>query len=75
MDEYAPGYGAVLKTLYDPVVPNRAPFALHGWIARGAEEPEFIHAESVFLPLGPNDETVDHILNFSAYTLPHGALA
>jgi hypothetical protein len=75
MDEYAPGYGKVLKTLYDPVVRNRAPFALRGWIARGEEQSEYIHSENVFLPLGPDDETVDHVLNFSVYTLPHGAYA
>jgi hypothetical protein len=75
MDEYAPGYGKVLKSLYDPVVRNRAPFGLRGWIARGEEDADFIHSESIFLPLGPDDETVDHVLNFSVYTLPHGAYA
>jgi len=75
MDEHAPGYGAVLKTIYDPVVRNRTPYALRGWLSRGDDDPEYIHAESVFLPLGANDETVDHILNFSSYTLPHGAMA
>ena len=75
MDEHAPGYGAVLRTIYEPVVSQRVAFGLRGWIARGEEEPEFIHSESVFLPLGPEDETVDHILNFSAYILPRGVYA
>ena len=75
MDDHAPGYGAVLKTIYDPVVLQRVAFGLRGWLSRGEEEPEFIHSESVFLPLGPDDETVDHILNFSAYTLPAGVYA
>lgn len=75
MDKFAPGYGPILKTIYDPVVLQRAAFGLRGWISRGEEEPEFIHSESVFLPLGPDDETVDHVLNFSVYTLPRGLYA
>src|SRR5690242_7197676 len=75
MDDFAPGYGAILKTIYDPVVLQRVAFGLRGWISRRDIEPEFIHSESVFLPLGPDDETVDHILNFSVYTLPPGVYA
>jgi hypothetical protein len=48
MDEYAPGYGKVLKSLSDPVVRTRAPFALRGWIARGEEDPDYLHSENVF---------------------------
>ncbi len=75
MDDYAPGYGTILKTIYDPVVLQRAAFGLRGWISRGEGELEFIHSESVFLPLGPDDDTVDHVLNFSVYTLPRGVYA
>jgi hypothetical protein len=73
MDRYAPGYGPMLKQLYDHVVLTRRGFGFRGWISRGADEPQYIHSESVFLPLGPNDDTVDHVLNFSVYTLPHAA--
>jgi hypothetical protein len=42
----------------------------------GEEGSEFLYSESVFLPLGPDDETVDHVLNFSVYVShPAKALA
>jgi hypothetical protein len=68
----APGYETILKSLYDYPVRKGVPLALRGWISRG--ESEFIYSESVFLPLGPDDVTVDHVLNFSVY-VPHPAKA
>ncbi len=67
IDLYSPGYGALLKTLYDPVVQNRVPFALRGWLLKGDKNTQHIYTESVFLPLGPEDGVVDHVLNFSVY--------
>jgi hypothetical protein len=67
MDDHAPGYGAILKQLYDYPVSRCAPLALRGWLAMGEEGSEFLYSESVFLPLGPNGEMVDHVLNFSVY--------
>lgn len=69
LDEYAPGYGAILKQLYDNPVRRRTPLALRGWLSKGEDSSEFLYSESVFLPLGPNDETVDHVLNFSVYVV------
>lgn len=65
--EHSPGYDAVLRTLYDPVVKTHTPFALRGWLMRGETQKQYIYTESVFLPLGPNSATVDHVLNFSVY--------
>ena len=68
MDDHAPGYGAILKPLYDNPVRRGTPLALRGWLSMGTDErAEFVYSESVFLPLGPDDETVDHVLNVSVY--------
>jgi hypothetical protein len=69
MDDHAPGYGAILKQLYDYPVRRGTPLALRGWLSMGEEGAEFVFSESVFLPLGPDDETVDHVLNFSVYAM------
>jgi hypothetical protein len=69
VENHAPGYAGILKGLYDYPVRRRTPLALRGWLALGEEGAEFLYSESVFLPLGPNDETVDHVLNFSVYVL------
>jgi hypothetical protein len=74
LGSFASGYGEVLKSLYDYPVRNCAPLALRGWISKGEDDSEFIYAESVFLPLGPDEATVDHVLNFSVY-VPHPAKA
>jgi hypothetical protein len=68
----AGGYEKVLKSLYDMPVRTSSPFAVRGWLARG--EDEFIYSETVLLPLGPDETTVDHVLNFSVY-VPHPAKA
>ncbi len=70
IDEFSPGYGRVLKWLYDQPVKTRQGFALRGWLLRGETHKQYIHTESVFLPLGPSDDLVDHVLNFSVY-IPH----
>lgn len=70
LDGFAPGHGAVLKRLYDRVVRRREPYALRGWLERGGGQVQYIFSESVFMPLGPDDDVVDHVLNFSVY-IPH----
>jgi hypothetical protein len=70
LDGFAPGHGEVLKRLYDRPVRRREPFALRGWLERGDAHKQYIFSESVFMPLGPDDDHVDHVLNFSVYT-PH----
>jgi hypothetical protein len=74
LDSVTKGYGKILKSLYDQPVHTREPLALRGWISKGEDESEFIYSESVFLPLGSDEGTVDHVLNFSVY-VPHPAKA
>ncbi len=68
IDKYSPGYGAVLKSLYDRAVRRRDVYAFRGWMERGESKMKYIYSESVFMPLGPDDATIDHVLNFSVYT-------
>ncbi len=67
VEKYSPGYGALLRQLYDPVAQQRAAYALRGWLLRGDKHQQYLHSECAFLPLGPDDQHVDHILNFSVY--------
>lgn len=67
IEKHAPGYGAMLKSIYDPVIAQHTAFGLRGWLLKGEKQQQFLHTEAVFLPLGPHDDTVDHVLNFSAY--------
>lgn len=67
VDIYSPGYGPVLKSLYDRVVRRREAYAFRGWLERGDQKQKYIYSESVFMPLGPDGRTIDHILNFSVY--------
>lgn len=68
VDRYSPDYGPVLKSLYDRAVRRRDAYAFRGWLERGAEHKQYIYSESVFMPLGPDARTIDHVLNFSVYT-------
>lgn len=43
------------------------PFALRGWAGKDFTFSKFAYFESVALPLGPDDDHVDHIVIFSAY--------
>jgi hypothetical protein len=67
VDGYSPGYGPVLKSLYDRAVRRRDAYAFRGWLERGESQKQYIYSESVFMPLGPDAGTIDHVLNFSAY--------
>lgn len=68
VDTYSPGYGAVLKSLYDRVLRKREPYAFRGWMERGDEKKKYIYSESLFMPMGADDSVIDHVLNFSVYT-------
>jgi len=63
----SPGYHAMVKSTYDRVVRKAEPIAMRGWIERSGEQAELIYSEYVFLPLGTDGETVDHILVFAVY--------
>lgn len=67
VDKFSPGYGPVLKSLYDHAVRRRDVYAFRGWMERGEEHKQYIYSESVFMPLGPDANTIDHVLNFSVY--------
>jgi hypothetical protein len=67
IDKFSPGYGPVLKGLYDRAVRRRDVYAFRGWMERGEEHKQYIYSESVFAPMGPDQATIDHVLNFSVY--------
>ncbi|HXC54704.1 MAG TPA: PAS domain-containing protein [Rhizomicrobium sp.] len=67
VDRYSPGYGPVLKSLYDRAVRRRDVYAFRGWMERGDQQKQYIYSESVFMPMGPDEATIDHVLNFSVY--------
>ena len=55
------------KVTYDRVVQSGEPVALHSWMERDSNRRQLIYREAVYLPLGADEETVDHILGFSVY--------
>ena len=55
------------KVVYDRVVADAAPVAVLGWLESDSQHWEFLYRQSVYLPLGPPDGTVEHILGFSVY--------
>jgi hypothetical protein len=67
VDKFSPGYGPVLKSLYDHTVRRRDAYAFRGWMERGEDQKQYIYSESIFMPLGPDENTIDHVLNFSVY--------
>lgn len=64
-----PLYAQFIRPIFTQIVESREPVAVRGSIGHGAPRVNFTHYENVLLPLGPDDETVDHILNFSNYVL------
>jgi hypothetical protein len=68
VDKYSPGYGPVLKSLYDHAVRRRDLYAFRGWMERGEQHKQYIYSESVFMPLGPDENTIDHVFNLSVYS-------
>ena len=68
VDKFSPGYAPVLKALYDRAVRKRDVYAFRGWMERGEKHKQYIYSESVFMPMGPDEATIDHVLNFSVYT-------
>ncbi|MGA7674449.1 MAG: PAS domain-containing protein [Rhizomicrobium sp.] len=66
-DKLSPGYHATIKSTYDRVVRKGEPVAMRGWIERGSQKSELVYSEYLFLPLGSDDKTVDHILVLAVY--------
>ena len=68
IDTFSPGYSVVLKGLFDRAVRKRDAYAFRGWMESGASEKPLVYSESVFMPMGPDEATIDHVLNFSVYS-------
>lgn len=69
----SPRFHRMIKPVYDSVVATGEPVATRGWIERGGATDEHIYCEYVYLPLGADGATVDHILIFAVY-IPHDTL-
>jgi hypothetical protein len=65
MDETGNMRGITCRQLYSGVVKSGEPKAIRGCMASNIRLHFPIQCEGVFLPLGPNDATVDFILGFS----------
>ena len=63
----APDLGRMMHDLYERVRVTAEPFAVRGWVGREVKDARFVYYESVFLPLGEDGETVDHIVVVSVY--------
>jgi hypothetical protein len=61
----SPAFGAIAIPLMQDVVKNKTPIAISGTTGHDAQRANFTDYEVLFLPLGPDDATVDHILIFS----------
>ncbi|HWA90144.1 MAG TPA: PAS domain-containing protein [Rhizomicrobium sp.] len=64
-----PKFAQGLKIFYDGARTGRAPFGYRGWIGRDMPDTRYSYHEIVFLPLGPSDDAVDHILIAGVYVL------
>jgi len=60
-----------LKIFYDGVRMGRTPFGYRGWIGRDMPDTRYSYHEVAFLPLGADDDAVDHILVAGVY-VPRG---
>jgi hypothetical protein len=61
-----PGNGARVKAVLDYVVRKKEAIVSVGWLTASNENAVF--HEMIFLPLGPDDATVDHILGVSVHS-------
>ena len=65
LDSQVMGYGAMMRGLYDYICKTGRPVAARGnlvHVDRG-----FQTYESIYVPLGPDDHTVDHLMAFAQY--------
>lgn len=56
------------KELYDMVAQSGEPQGMTGLIGSDNPALETVYCETLYLPLGPGGETVDHILGFGVYS-------
>jgi hypothetical protein len=69
IDADLPTFGLFIRPILTHVVESKAPIAVRGRIGHDAPHVNFTHHENALLPLGPDDDAVDHILVFSNYVL------
>ena len=67
VERISPAHGAQMRQAYEYVRSRAQPFAVRGWLGREIKDALFIHHETVFLPLGEDHVTVDHILLAGMY--------
>jgi len=63
-----PSYSFFVRPILTQILRDRLPVAVRGKIGHDAFGTNFTDHENALLPLGPDDDTVDHILVFSYYT-------
>lgn len=66
IDAKRAGYGSLFRPIYDKLLVEREPRLYRGQVELSIAKRAFFH-ESLVLPLGPDDETIDHILVIGAY--------
>lgn len=66
MNKVQPGMGNVIKRVCGTVVRQRAPLGFRGRLLKGKDS--MLYQETVMLPLGSSDSTVDAILVIGTYT-------
>jgi hypothetical protein len=62
-----PRFAEGMKIFYDGARMGRDPFGYRGWIGRDMPDPNYSYHEIAYLPLGPSDEVVDHVLVAGVY--------
>lgn len=62
-----PGFGAFVIPLLEKVATTGEPLAVRGKVGRDVTRVNFTHSENLLLPLGVDDDAVDHVLTFSFY--------
>jgi hypothetical protein len=65
----APWFGHIAAFTYEYVRRSGEPVAMRGGVGHEFPEARFVYHESVFLPLGTNDDAVDHLLIVSTNIL------
>jgi hypothetical protein len=63
----SPKFGQQIKASYDLVRETRGAWAFRSQIGWDAPDTRFVLFETCYLPLGPDADTVDHILNAAVY--------
>jgi hypothetical protein len=64
-------FGPAIFSGYQYIQKSGITYALRGWAGKDYKAANFAYFESVTLPLGPDDATVDHLIVFSAYAPRH----